>query len=176
MQTRKLNRLPLKEYRGVKAYLLTMVTAGRSKEFADEHIVNQCREQLRKSARAFAFNVYAYCFMPDHLHLLVAGQSEQADLISFVKDFKQRTGYWFRNRPRRGLKASPTDGLWQRSYHDHILRSEEGLRESAEYVLFNPVAEGLVENPYDYPFSGSFVWPELNPRKDSIAEASAPLL
>jgi REP element-mobilizing transposase RayT len=115
---------------------------------------------LTESARLYEFDVYAYCFMPDPLHLLAGGRSDNSYLIDFVKDFKQRTGYWFRN-VRRGLKASPTV-LWQRSYHDHILRSTEATRETAEYVLFNPVAAGLVSSPDEYPYSGSLVWPELH--------------
>ena len=139
--------------------------------FVEKDIVAACIAQLRLSAATFAFDVYAYCFMPDHLHLLVAGQNEQAHLINFVKDFKQRTSYWFRHDyPRGSLKASPTGGLWQRSYHDHILRSEEALNDAAEYVLFNPVTAGLATDPHTYAFSGSLVWPNLVESFDFIAE------
>jgi len=95
--------------------------------------------------------------MPDHLHLLV-GADPDANLIGFVKRFKQTTGWWFRNRYLAGsLKASPTS-LWQRSYYDHVVRSEEGLLQIAKYIVANPVRAGLVESSVDYPLSGSFVW------------------
>ena len=33
--------------------------------------------------------------MPDHLHLLVEGQSEDAELIAFAKDVKQRIAFHY---------------------------------------------------------------------------------
>jgi REP element-mobilizing transposase RayT len=78
--------------------------------------------------------------------------------IGFVKRFKQATGWWFRNRHLAGsLKASPTS-LWQKSYHDHVVRSEEDLLQIAKYIVGNPARSGLVESTADYPFSGSVVW------------------
>lgn len=34
--------------------------------------------------------------MPDHLHILVEGQSQTSDLKKFASLFKQKSGYWFR--------------------------------------------------------------------------------
>jgi REP element-mobilizing transposase RayT len=98
--------------------------------------------------------------MPDHLHFLVSTE-EGNDLVSFVKSFKQKTGYWFRNRSAAGgLKASPTTArgrpaLWQRSYHDHILREEEDIADVVAYILDNPVTAGLVETYDQFPHSWS---------------------
>jgi hypothetical protein len=35
----------------------------------------------------------AYCFMPDHAHVLAYGISVQADFRAFVVHFKKLTGY-----------------------------------------------------------------------------------
>jgi REP element-mobilizing transposase RayT len=99
--------------------------------------------------------------MPDHLHLLV-GSEQEADLIDLVKRFKQKAGWWFRNVYKGGLKASLTGLLRQRSYYDHIVRSDTGLRAAAEYVIGNPVSAGLTTSIGEYRFAGSFVWPDLN--------------
>ncbi len=162
---RKPNRLPLETYREAGAYSLTLVTHDRSTAFSTPSVIEHCREILRAQSSAHGFQVFAYCFMPDHLHLLV-GSEENRDLLRFVKAFKQQTGYWFKNRgPAGGLKASPTGanapGLWQRSFHDHIVRSEESLRVLAEYVLDNPVVAGLTQNRGEYAWAGSFVWDDL---------------
>jgi putative transposase len=161
-RTRKLNRLPLREYEGPKAYLVTAVIAARIAFFAEDEIAVRCVAELKEAVDRSRFGVYAYCFMPDHLHMLVAGRADAAELIDFVKRFKQKTGWWFKNSYAGGLKASPT-GLWQRSYHDHILRSEEGVRQAAEYVVANPVQAGITQEIGEYPYAGSFVWPDLNP-------------
>ncbi len=88
--------------------------------------------------------------MPDHLHLLVAGLSDDAALIVFAKDLKQRTAY---HVPREHVTP-----LWQKGYYDRVLRDDEGTLAVAKYVLANPVRKGLVREPRDYPFSGSAVW------------------
>ena len=87
--------------------------------------------------------------MPDHVHLLLTG-ADDADLLRFVKDFKQRTGYAYR---RANAKA-----LWQKSYYDHVVRAEEDLRVVARYIVGNPVRAALAASPAGYPYSGSFVW------------------
>jgi putative transposase len=135
--------------------LLTLATASRRPLFADERLTRFCVAELRRVSSALGFVVYVYCFMPDHLHLL-AGAEGDKDLIDFVKCFKQRTGYWFKHGYQGGLKASPT-GLWQRSYHDHILRSEESIEVVTNYILGNPVAAGLVTEASEYAYSGSFL-------------------
>jgi REP element-mobilizing transposase RayT len=89
--------------------------------------------------------VPAYCFMPDHLHLLVV-VSEGVWLQEFVWQFKQRSGY--------ALKKATGVFAWQISYYDHVLRKEEALLDVAQYIWDNPVKEGIVDDPRDFPFSG----------------------
>ncbi len=91
-----------------------------------------------------------YCFMPDHLHLLLKGETHDADLKKFVRIFKQRSGYIFKQKKKCKL--------WQPSFYDHVVREEEDLLEVARYIILNPVRRGLVDNYKDYPFSGSQVW------------------
>ena len=154
---RKRNRLPPDNYQGAKAYSVTITTHRRTPWFKDVAVAEHCVSALKEAAGQESFRVYAYCFMPDHLHLLV-GTGADTDLISFVKRFKQATGWWFRNRYLSGsLKASPTS-LWHKSYHDHVVRSEEDLLQIAMYIVGNPVRAGLVESAAEYPFSGSLVW------------------
>lgn len=89
----------------------------------------------------------AYCFMPDHVHLLVSGRSEDADLGRFVGRWKQLTGYHYRRKTG--------ERLWQESYHDHVLRDDEETWRAMRYILENPVRRGLAMNFEDYPHSGS---------------------
>jgi len=146
---RKRNRLPLDSYNGVRAYFLTLTSAQRKPIFRDQGMVAACLGELDLSSERRGFTVLVYCFMPDHLHLLVQGDDE-ADLPWFVKDFKQRTGYAYR---RANAKT-----LWQKSYHDHVVRTEEDVEDIARYIVGNPVRASLADAPADYPYSGSFVW------------------
>lgn len=88
--------------------------------------------------------------MPDHLHLLVEGQSDDADLVAFAKDVKQRVAYYY-------LRKHPGP-VWQKGYYERILRDEESTLTVARYILANPVRKGFVREPRDYAFSGSAIW------------------
>lgn len=112
--------------------------------------------------------VLAYCFMPDHLHLLVQG-SDRSNLIDFMKRFKQLSGF--------GYKTEAGKQLWQKSYHDHIVRRDEDLEAVAQYIFENPCRAGLVDDLALYPFSGGeylerpLDWqPEGSPYEDRLRQ------
>jgi len=41
--------------------------------------------------------------------------------------------------------------VWQPSFHDRAIRTDESLVNTARYVIMNPVRAGLVERIGDYP-------------------------
>jgi len=45
--------------------------------------------------------------------------------------------------------------LWQQSYYDRVIRSEEQLRATINYLHRNPVSDGLAARPEDYEFSSA---------------------
>jgi putative transposase len=134
-------------YVGLQRYFLTFCTAQRRRCFVDAAVVHMALTQILRSADRFDVVVLAYCFMPDHVHLLIEAIRDDADAMAFVHQAKQRSGYIFaRNGGGR---------LWQPSFYDHILRGDEATLPVVRYILENPVRAGLVASPADYPFSGS---------------------
>jgi len=89
--------------------------------------------------------------MPDHLHLLVEGVTEGANLLRFVQVAKRRSGSVYARSARRPL--------WQEGYYERVVRPSEDARWVARYILQNPVRAGLVEAPSEYEFLGSDTWP-----------------
>ena len=100
---------------------------------------------LTRSCTRYGFSLHAYCFMPDHLHLVVCGQ-DNSPLAAFVHHFKQLSGHRY--------KQEHDAQLWQISYYDHVLRGDEDLLAVASYIWDNPVRGGLVQDWSEYPFSG----------------------
>jgi REP element-mobilizing transposase RayT len=100
--------------------------------------------------RSQGFSVYAYCFKPDHCHVLVAATTGTSDLAKVVRAFKGASAAHVRSLGIRNL--------WQRDYYDHILRSGESFDATAAYIFENPVRAGLASDAHDWPFSGSFVF------------------
>lgn len=133
-------------YLGRSCYSITTCTAQRRQVFRDSSLVALVLSYLRDTATREQFALLAYCFMPDHVHLLVVGLTTSADLRRFMMTFKQRAGFVVAKR--YGIK------LWQEGYHDHVLRRDESLVRLVKYVLENPIRAGLAETVESYPFSG----------------------
>ncbi len=74
-------------------------------------------ESLKRVSTSMGILVHAFCVMPDHVHILVEGKHPTSDVVRFIAQWKQSTGYLFRNElPRR---------FWQRRFYDHVLRRPE---------------------------------------------------
>ncbi|MPZ18141.1 MAG: transposase [Luteitalea sp.] len=143
-------RLRAFDYLGCYRYLLTCCTCKRQRYFEASATVEETVSHLRQSAARFSMQLLAWCFMPNHLHVLAEGARDASHCPSFVKDFKQRAGFAFKKRTG--------ERLWQPSYHDRILRDDEATENVIRYILGNPVRAGLTKDPLSYPFSGSEVY------------------
>jgi putative transposase len=159
LPVRRRNRLPLDAYEEPGSYFVTVATYQRERWFTEPALTRVCIEDLHLACRTEGFVLEAFCFMPDHVHVLVSTE-ESRNLIRLVHRFKQRTGWWFRNRyGAGGLKASPTADrrptLWQRSFYDHVLRRDEDEPGVVRYILENPVLAGLAPCVGEYPFAWS---------------------
>jgi putative transposase len=137
-------------YVGFHRYSLIICTRDRESLFRDARVVTPVLTTIRQCAATCDFAVFAYCFMPDHLHLIVSATADSADLRAFISRWKQRAGYEHRQRTGQFL--------WQPSYFDHVLRDEEEMQRAVRYVLDNPIRKGLVTEFTEYPFSGSDVF------------------
>ena len=140
-------RLKTFDYIGLHRYFLTFCTTRRLPLFTDADRVDTVLGQILQSAEDCGFVVPAYVFMPDHVHLLIEGTSESADLQEFVKLAKQCSGY-AHAKAGRGR-------LWQPSYVDRILREDEGTTAVIAYIMNNPLRAGFATCIGEYRFAGS---------------------
>jgi len=110
-----------------------------------------------------------YVIMPDHIHgiIMVFNDNYVGDDLCVVPKEKvskhmglkdkhtglslQKIIQWFKtmttNEYIKGVKKNLfvpfNKKLWQRSYYDRIIRSEEELNKIREYIYFNPVKYGF---------------------------------
>jgi putative transposase len=135
------------DYRGGHRYFLTMCAYRRRFVFTDVGTIDLVIEQIRFTSAEQGIENIAYCFLWDHLHMLVAGTCESSDLRKFATLMKQRSAWRFAR-----LGQGP---LWQAGYYDRVLRHEEATAGVVQYIIQNPVRAKLVESPGDYPHWGS---------------------
>ena len=149
------------DYRESRAYHITWGTYQCRKLLGSNGLASEVCRILEEEARrtpakrrtqvaTLPCDLYAYCVMPDHVHVLL--QPNGGKLIQYVQAVKGKStrAYW--------KLGGGTGKLWQRGFYDHILRCEESLQGIAQYILANPVRAGLTEDIFSYPFSGSAVF------------------
>jgi len=137
------------DYRGSFRYFVTICAYNKERVFKDDlFLVNWVTETLREKSSSFGFKVWAYCFMPGHLHILIEGKHNNSDMRKFISSFKQSVGFYYKKKT--GLP------LWQVSYYEHVLRREEDTTKVARYIFNNPLRKGLVDDIKKYKSLGSF--------------------
>ena len=142
-------RIRLKDfpYQGCHHYFITLRCHNQAGHFTNGNFVVETLAILKNTAMQKNFYGWAYCFMPNHLHLLVEGKTEAADMRGFISVFKQKAAFRFKRR--YGTR------LWQPNYYERVLRKDETTAAVARYIIENPVRKGLAKDYAQYPFSGS---------------------
>ena len=137
---------------------VTVVTAGRESlfgriegcEFIPSALGRLVEEEIAALPERRAGVVVAvHAIMPNHVHLLVGLATDDADHTDVARRFEAPKGHtlsavigtWKAGVRRRagvtGLWGA--EELWQRRFHDRVVRNAEEWNGIAEYILWNPV-------------------------------------
>ena len=127
--------------------------------------LNYCTEKK-------GLEIYAYCIMPSHIHILCRAQ-DGVLLANIFRDFKKFTSNKIletirkENESRREwllemfekscehLKRNQSYKVWQNGYHALLIESKKFYFQKLNYIHNNPVADRIVEHPWEYLFSSA---------------------
>jgi putative transposase len=129
-------------------YFVTFCTHRRRKILASKRTHFSFVEFARRASE-FNIAVGRYVIMPDHVHLFVCGNG-QFDLGRWIARLKQaltRANRWSKDNGQ----------IWQEGFFDHVLRSDESMNATWEYIVQNPIRAGLVRRSEDWPYQGEIV-------------------
>ena len=144
-------RLDLEAYRELlNPCAITICTHNRMDLFKHHEFGNYCVRLLKKLCDECSFRIFAYCFMPDHIHLLIQGDGT-ISIINLIQRFKSISTL---NSRRFGFLGR----IYQPRFYDHFLRKEDDIEKQAKYILENPIRKRLAETIGGYPLSGSMVF------------------
>ncbi len=99
-----------------------------------------------KFKRKYGFKLYAYCLMPNHVHLLGEISSPPA-LSKFMHDLSRTYTLYFNN------KYEKVGHLWQGRFKSKVVVKDSYLYECIKYIEGNPVRSGLSSFVSDYDWS-----------------------
>ena len=142
--------LPNFSYVGKYVYSLTFCTYERRVIFVDSDSVRLAFAQILRAADEKGFEITTYCFMPDHVHLIVTGLGDNSDAKAFIKAAKQYSAHHFAEQRRTRL--------WARYGYERVMRDATERAMTMRYIVENPVRAGLVRSALEYPHVGSDVW------------------
>jgi putative transposase len=125
----------------------TVCAYRRSSPFTAPELNDAVIAVLLQECQRMDMDLYAYCLMPDHLHILIGPRKDGSSMLAFVDQFKGKS-------TRESWSHGWQGKLWQRRSYDHLVRRTEDLQPVAQYVLDNPVRRGVVDRRDDYPWAG----------------------
>jgi REP element-mobilizing transposase RayT len=144
-------------------YHLTLCAAERQNTFTSRSVNLLVIDALQNAAGLYGYDLIAYCLMPDHLHILAQAREQPKDLRLFVRGLKS---YCTTAARSVATPVATNSRLWQRGFHEHILRKEENINDVAAYILDNPVRAGLASDCRQYE------WADVVPRRDGSLDAT----
>jgi putative transposase len=150
MRTKRPARLKNFSYIGIHRYSLTFCTDWRRKHFENATAVELVLSEFLRVARKEGFSILAYCFMPDHVHIIVEGIRADSDGKKFISTAKQCAAHQYADKFKQRL--------WQPFGYEHVMRDDEDVPAKIRYVLENPVRARLAKTVLEYPFVGSQVY------------------
>jgi len=115
------------------------------------------------------FDLWAYVFMPDHVHLVIHPRQEHYLIGQILRSIKQpvsrRAVEYLRRDNPDGLKLLATGQqdepyrFWQKGGgYDRNITKVETLLESMRYIHNNPVRKRLAQTPDEWRYSSAADW------------------
>lgn len=126
-------------------YLVTAIVLARVPRFSDDDAAISACRALADPVVWRNSRLLCWVLMPDHWHALVQlGESD--DLSTLMNRAKSAMA------KAANASAGTRGRVWERGFHDHALRSEEALLDTARYIVANPIRAGLVSSVRMYPY------------------------
>ena len=113
-----------------------------SKPFISKEVANSLHHLNEKRYR-----LWAYCIMPNHVHVLLTHQDTKWPLYKILQSHKSYTA----KICNRLLERSGP--FWEKEYYDHIVRNPSAFSNILNYILQNPVKAGLTRNWKEWPYT-----------------------
>lgn len=125
--------------------------AGRHKLFIEEDNYRYVLRRVKIYSRKFSLAIIAYCLMPNHYHFLI----RQNNVVLVSELVKRVFGGYSRAVGRRyGWTGTLFEGRFQAKH----VNTDAYLFHLCRYIHANPVKDGLVQSPEDWPYSNYQEW------------------
>ncbi|HEY4691890.1 MAG TPA: transposase [Bellilinea sp.] len=138
-------------------YFFTVVTYNRIPIFKSSIARELLGVTFRAAKERYPFAMEAICLLPDHLHCLWTLPETDQDFSirwSFIKSFFTHRYISQSDRPVNSSREKRREGsVWQRRFWEHLILDDDDLENHFNYIHFNPVKHGLVQEVEEWKYS-----------------------
>ena len=92
-------------------------------------IADNCLLKIQKFNPAVAIDKYV--IMPNHVHAILAVNENSPSITTVIGQYKSAV-------TKRIREIYPRKNVWQRSFHDHVIRDQRGYEKIWMYIEDNP--------------------------------------
>jgi len=117
----------------------------RAPVFFEEGDYRLYKDLLSEAAHRAEAEIWCYCLMPNHVHLIIVPTDEDGLRRTFADAHRRYTGYI-------NARMRTTGHLWQGRFGS-VVMDETHLTHALRYVSLNPVRAGLVSRAEDWGWS-----------------------
>lgn len=143
--------------------------------FAQEEDFRGYLENLHELKVLHGIQVFAYCLMTNHVHLLLQPGEAIAELGRFMKTLAARTTRNFNRLEGR------SGTLWESRYKSSPVQTDQYLLACCRYIELNPVRARIVDHPCEYRWSSYAArmggegndWLDIDPMYQALADEDA---
>jgi len=119
----------------------------RQQTFFNDEDYAACLELMAEWCREQGVQIWSYCLMPNHIHLIAVPSKEDGLRCAIGEAHRRYTR-------RINFREKWRGYLWQGRFASFVM-DEPYLLAAARYVELNPLRAGLVSNPWDWPWSSA---------------------
>lgn len=135
---------------------ITQRAAGKEPLFLEKSDYLRMLALLKESAENFEINFFAFCLMPNHIHLLI--RPEQENLAKAMHSIFARYAAWFNKKYQR------KGHLFGGPYRQAACLDDPYFLTASVYIHLNPVRAGLCDYPRAYRWSSCALYgPDPSP-------------
>ncbi len=139
------------------SYFFTVVTYRKQKILTHPQVLAALRAAFRNVRVERPLRMDGLVVMPNHLHAIWTLPPRDADYAIRWSLIKRQVSQSTRHLVHGSQTASQLRrrelGLWQRRFWEHQIRDETDYERHMDYLHYNPVKHGLVDNVRDWPYS-----------------------
>lgn len=120
----------------------------KQKIFLEEGDFEKYLVLLKRYKRKYQFQLYAWCLMPNHVHLVLE-INDTSQLAKIMQGISLAYVKWFNK------KYGKVGHLWQGRYKSLAIQKEAYILDCINYIETNPVRADMKGRALDYKWSSS---------------------